>query len=374
MNSRPTWAVVSLRILRSNFRHIQNFVGPKVTVCAIVKADAYGHGTVDCARALAAEGASWFGVTSTDEGVQLRQAGISGRILLMTSFWRGDEAAVTDHQLTPAVWSLEQLQLLSAHCAGNANVPVHLKVDTGMGRLGATLAELPGLLKYLRSVPQLCLEGVLTHFASAEVIGAEDVEAQVNCFRTALSLVEKAGFSPKFVHTANSAAIVTRTDSWGNMVRPGVALYGYYPRFVGGEPEQVPAVEPVLSWKSRLISLRSVGSGQPLGYNGTYVTSRDSRIAVLPVGYADGLNRQLSSKGRVIVRGAYAPIVGKVSMDLTLIDVTDIPGAAVGDEATLIGRSGELGISAYDHADAASTIPYEILCNISKRVPRRYSD
>src|SRR5919201_239846 len=215
MNSRPTWAAVSLRILRSNFRHIQNFVGPKATVCAIVKADAYGHGTVDCARALAAEGASWFGVTSTDEGVQLRQAGISGRILLMTSFWRGDEAAVTDHQLTPAVWSLEQLQLLTAHCADNVNasVPVHLKVDTGMGRLGATLAELPGLLKYLRSVPQLCLEGVLTHFASAEVIGAEDVEARVNCFRTALSLVEMAGFSPKFVHTANSAAIVTRTDS-----------------------------------------------------------------------------------------------------------------------------------------------------------------
>jgi alanine racemase len=274
------------------------------------------------------------------------------------------------------VWNLEQLQLLSAHCAGNvtANVPVHLKVDTGMGRLGATLAELPGLLKYLRSMPQLCLEGILTHFASAEVIGAEDVEAQVNCFRTALSLVEKAGFSPKFVHTANSAAIVTRTDSWGNMVRPGVALYGYYPRFVGGEPEQVPAVEPVLSWKSRLISLRSVCSGQPLGYNGAYITSRDSRIAVLPVGYADGLNRQLSSKGRVIVRGGYAPIVGKVSMDLTLIDVTDIPGAAVGDEATLIGRSGELCISACDHADAASTIPYEILCNISKRVPRRYSD
>jgi alanine racemase len=376
MTSRPTWAEVSLSTLRNNFRAIQNYVGPNVTICAVVKADAYGHGAVECARALEAEGASWFGVTSTDEALQLRQAGVRGRILLMTGFWSGDEAAIVDQQLTPAVWDCKQLELLQGSAVAGKHkrtIPVHLKVDTGMTRLGVSVAELPALLKCLRSAPQLELEGAFTHLASAEVIGATDVDAQLKCFRNAASLVKQAGFSPAFVHAANSAAIAGRKESWENMVRPGLSLYGYYLPFTGGKPPEHPLVERVLSWKSRVISLRNTCAGQPLGYNGTFITARDSRIAVLPVGYADGLNRQLSSRGRVIIRGAYAPIVGRISMDLTLIDVTDVPGVDVGDEVVLIGCCGELSITACEHAAAASTIPYEILCNISKRVPRRYT-
>jgi len=375
-NARPNWAEVSLSALRRNFCALRQFVGSDVEICAVVKADAYGHGARECARALQAEGARWFGVTSTEEGVQLRQAGISARILLMTGFWEGEERDVVHHRLTPAVWQpwhLERLQraALEANAPG---FPVHLKVDTGMGRLGAGWEELPSLLTSLRAASYLSLEGVFTHLASAEVIGAADTQQQLAAFERTAKLVEREGFAPKFYHVANSAALVSRPEARKNFVRPGISLYGYYLPFSGDAHVQAPAVEPVLSWKAQIISLRSLPPGSPLGYNGTYVTSRPSRIAVLPVGYADGLNRRLSSRGRVLVRGAYAPIVGRISMDLTLVDVTDVPGVELGDEAILIGTSEGRSITAWEHANAAHTIPYEVLCNISKRVPRVYVD
>jgi alanine racemase len=377
--TRPTWAEVSLETLRQNFRCVQQHVGGGVTVCAVVKADAYGHGATECARALEREGTKWFGVTTTDEGVTLRTAGIRGRILLMTGFWRGEEEEVVRQNLTPTVWEPWQIELLNQGAVrrGGAPQPVHLKVDTGMSRLGVMLGELQALCGKIKAATHVSLEGIATHLASSEVLDAPDVTLQIGRFEEALRTVQQSGLAPALIHMANSGAIVSRRETWKNMVRPGISLYGYSMPFqrAGKTVDDLPQlpVKPVLSWKTRVLSLKAVGANQALGYNGRYVTKAPARIAVLPVGYADGLSRQLSSRGRVIVRGQEAPIVGNISMDLTLVDVTAVPGVEVGDEVILIGSSGALRVTAWDHARLASTIPYEILCGISKRVPRKYS-
>ncbi len=375
-DSRPTWAEISLQNLKANFRTLRGYVGPHVQVCAVVKADAYRHGLIECATALQEEGAEWFGVTSTQEGTMLRRAGIRGRILLFTGFWRGDEDEIIAQRLTPSVWESWHLESLQRATRGrrNSSLAVHLKIDTGMARLGVQLSDLPATASYLRTHSEILLEGIFTHLASAENVGAPEVDAQLARFQEAVNIVRRSGLAPQYLHAANSAAIVTRSDSWHNMVRPGISLYGYYLPFAGSHECRPPTVTPVLSWKTRVISLRRLTSGQPIGYNGTYTTKRESRIAVLPVGYADGLNRHLSSGGRVLIHGGYVPIVGRISMDLTMIDVSDVPGVAIGDEVILLGSSGPHSITASDHADVASTIPYEILCNISKRVPRHFTN
>lgn len=370
---RPTWAEVSLSKLRANFRSIRQDVGPQVEVCAVVKGDAYRHGIVECASALQAEGAQWFGVTSTEEGVQLRQAGIRGRILIMAGFWRGDEDEIIEHRLTPAVWEPWHLESLGlAARRRHSPIRVHLKVDTGMSRLGMLPEDLATTAVYFRSYPELVLEGVFTHLASAETPDAPDLQAQIDCFCQTLEFMHQTGISAQWIHAANSAAIVSRHDSWNTMVRPGISLYGYYLPFTSRREVKLPKVSPVLSWKSRIVSLRTIAAGRRVGYGGTYTAARSSRIGVLPVGYADGLSRQLSSRGRVLVKGNYAPIVGRISMDLTLVDVTDVPGVQIGEEVILIGACGDRSITASDHAALAATIPYEILCNISKRVPRLF--
>jgi alanine racemase len=254
---------------------------------------------------------------------------------------------------------------------------VNLKVDTGMGRLGVSLDELPAVLRSLSAAPHLVVEGLSTHLASSEIMDAPSVAEQMLRFEDALRVVRAAGFDPTLVHTANTSALISRRETWNNMVRPGVALYGYYLPFqrasreVSGGTLRL-SVKPVLTWKTRILSLRSFAADQPLGYGGTYVTRAPARVAVLPVGYADGYNRQLSNRGRIIVRDHYAPIVGSISMDLTLVDVTGIPGIAVGDEVILLGTKDGLSVDALEHARWANSSPYEILCNISKRVPRKY--
>jgi alanine racemase len=349
-------------------------------VCAVVKADAYGHGAVECAAALEQEGAKWLGVTSLDEAIPLREAEIRSRILLMTGFWRGEEEEIVGLGLTPTVWEPWQIESLNRASAklGAERHPVHLKVDSGMGRLGVSVQSLPRLLDLLKAADHLSLEGVSTHLASSEVLDAPSAEEQIKSFDQALSLLRSAGVDPALVHVANTSAAISRRATWNSMVRPGLALYGYYLPFqragreVSGTALRL-SVQPVLTWKTRILALRDMEANQALGYGGTYVTKSPARIAVLPVGYADGLNRALSSGGRVIVRDHYAPIVGLISMDLTLIDVTGISGVEVGDEVILLGRSDGLTVSAQEHADMANTIPYEILCGISKRVPRRYN-
>jgi alanine racemase len=377
--TRPTWADISLATLRQNFRTVQKHVGSAVTVCAVVKADAYGHGAVECSRALEGQGAKWLGVTSLDEAIPLRDAGIQSNILLMTGFWRGEEAEIIRLQLTPTVWELWQIESLDKAAAGLgvARHPVHLKVDTGMGRLGVAVEQLPAVLRAFSAAQHLRLEGLSTHLASSEIMDAPSVAEQERNFEAARKMVRQSGFEPTFVHMANTGAVISRRETWNTMVRPGVALYGYYLPFqragreVSGGTLRLP-VKPILTWKTRILSLRNFAANQALGYGGTYVTKAPAHVAVLPVGYADGYNRQLSNRGRVIVRDHYAPIVGRISMDLTLADVTGIPGVSVGDEVILLGSTDGLSVDALEHAELANSTPYEILCNISKRVPRRY--
>jgi len=382
---RPTWAEISLTALRHNYRTILDHVAHKATVCAVVKADAYGHGAADCAKALEAEGATWFGVTGPDEGIRLRQAGIISRILLLSGFWRGEEEAVVEHDLTPAVWEPEQLHLLEDAVEKfrkgkpkkeDRPFPVHLKVDTGMTRLGVSVADLESMLNAFKSAQRVKLEGLFSHIASSEILDSREAAAQIARFEDVATKVIASGLEPIYFHLGNSAAIAGRPETWKNMVRPGLSLYGYYLPFTSaakgaaGPSHKLP-VMPVLSWKTRVLAIRDVGAGQGIGYNSTYVTQSPARIAILPVGYADGLNRHLSNKGRVIIRNDYASMVGLISMDLTAVDVTGIPGVSVGDEVTLIGGDEHRNITAWEQAQICGTSPYEVLCNISKRVLRK---
>jgi len=393
---RPTWAEVSLSALQKNFQAITALLAgrAKIEVCCVVKADAYGHGAIECARALEDAGARWFGVSTADEGVLLRQAGITGGILLMSGFSPGEQDAVTQNHLTAAVWEPRQIELLNAaaetlHSAKHPSakpLSVHLKIDTGMSRLGAGVPEVNQLLLAAKNAQHITIAGIFTHLASAELLDSPQTDSQLKQFDQALATVKASGLSPEFIHVANSTAIMTRPETWKNMVRPGGALYGYrLPMRGTAQPNNAAAsfqLQPVLTWKTRILSLRSVRPGQAVSYGAAYVARAAGRIAVLPVGYADGFSRHLSGKARVIVRNQYAPVVGNVTMDLTMVDVSGVEGIEIGDEVILIGR-GEgqdvgrspgqsLSVTADDHASWAGTISFEILCGISRRVPRKY--
>ena len=373
---RPTWAEISLDALRHNFALLQKAAG-SATVCAVVKANAYGHGAVDCARALEAAGARWFGVTTTMEGVRLRDAGIKGRILLMTGFWRGEQTEVIDYQLTPAVWEWWQVGVLESELvkrnAAAQSFPVHIKVDTGMSRLGVPDYFMGIFVDRVRAATALQVEGMFSHLASAEDLDNVGATQQIAKFTEFEQFIGEQGFAPRYLHLGNSAATLGRPETRRDMVRTGIALYGYPPSLGQQSAVDLHDFRPVLTWKTRAISIRDVGTGQAVGYNETWVAQRQSRIAVLPVGYADGYSRLLSSKGQVIYRGKLAPVVGRVSMDVTLVDVTDIPGATIGDEVILLGCEGDLNVDAAVHGDLTGTISYEVLCRISERVPRQYA-
>ncbi len=376
-----TWAEVSLDALGENFHAVQKHVGAGVTICAVVKADGYGHGAVECARALESEGAAWLGVTDAAEGLALREAGVEARILLMTGIWKGEENGIVAQNLTPTVWEPWHIETLERAARNRQCIlPVHLKIDTGMNRLGASREALPHLCDMLSACKHLTLEGVSTHLASAEVLDAEGAARQMQCFEEGLAVLQSRGLRPPLVHMGNSAAMSARPETWKTMVRPGIALYGYSLAFTrAGEPVAVAELplRPVLSWKTRVLTVKEVAAGQAVGYMGTFVTKTRSRIAVLPVGYADGYPRLLSNRARVIVGGEYAPVVGRVSMDLTIVDVTHIRGIAVGDEVILIGRDNGAGagksVDAVELARLCESVPYEILCGLSQRVPRVYS-
>lgn len=376
-----TWAEVSLTALGENFHAVQQHVGAGVTICAVVKADGYGHGATECAIALEHEGAKWLGVTDTAEGLALRAAGVKARVLLMTGIWKGEEDAIVAHNLTPTIWepwhieSLERAASVGRSDPRFPRLPVHLKLDTGMNRLGASKDALPRLCEMLSACKHLTLEGVGTHFASAEVLDAEDARRQIIRFEEGLALLRTYGLEPALVHMGNSAAMSARPETWKTMVRPGIALYGYSLAFTRGGKEAAVTplpLRPILSWKTRVLTLKEVAAGEAVGYMGTFVTKERSRIAVLPVGYADGYPRLLSNRARVIVGGEYAAVVGRVSMDLTIVDVTHIPGAAVGDEVILIGQTAGKSVDAVELARLCESVPYEILCGLSQRVPRVY--
>lgn len=396
-HTRPVRADVSSSRLSGNFRALRTAAGDAMDVLAVVKANAYGHDLLQCAPVLVNAGARWLGVTSVEEGVALRRALPPGdtRVLVMCSLWAGEEAAVLDHDLTPVVWEQFQLDLLEKEAARRGlpagSVAVHVEIDTGMARQGvATGSTLDALLSRFTTSSPLRLEGVMTHLASTECVDEPQNTVQMRAFGAALAQVAGAGLRPSLVHAGNTSSVdsgfvpqvlpaLAQSIGASAMTRTGLALYGYAltleMQHGRTQPHLSPALQPVLTWKTRIVGLRDVPAGATVGYNATYVADRPTRLALLPVGYADGFRRALSSSthqrgGDVLLRGQRAPIVGRVSMDLTVVDVTHIPQTAIGDEVVLIGHNKDEFIGADEHARLAGTSAYEILCGISERVPR----
>lgn len=368
--TRPTRAEVSLDNLRSNVRAVQRMVGPDVAVMGVVKANAYGHGAVDVATTLADEGAAWLGVALPEEGVVLRNAGIDLPILCLGGFWDGQEALVLDHALTPVISRTDQLERLDVEAAHRGVVAAyHLKVDTGMGRLGVPSAELESFLSRIGRLRHVDCEGLMTHLSSADCPELDDFSrGQIARYFDALTAVERNGLHPRWTHLANGAASYAFPEARANMVRPGAVLYGLKRDTLSPVGPDLP-LRPVMRFVSRIEHLKSVPAGTPLGYGCTFATERPSIVATVPAGYADGVRRSLSNRGCMLVRARRAPIVGRVSMDLTILDVTDVPGVALGDDVIVFGD--EL-LTVEDVAAMAGTISYEITCGVSPRVPRVY--
>ena len=337
---------------------------------AIVKANAYGHGVVETAQALARQGIERFAVASLDEGIALRQAGLSTSIVVLGALFEEQTLDLVAHQLTPVVSDAHILPAL-AKAAQSHPTPyrIHLKVETGMGRLGFSPAELPPLFDEMLVRGPLQVEGVMTHLADADGKDSSVTERQLEAFRAVLEQLHQRGVTLPLVHTANSAAIVRFPNAHFSLVRPGIMLYGYHTL-----PDTVPApdLRPVLSLRTTVVQLRTIPQGGTVSYNGTFVATRPTRIAVLPIGYADGYSRRLSHRGLVLIQGRRAPIVGLVCMDMIMVDVTDLAPVQIGDSVTLIGQQGEESIWADEVADWIGTIPYEVLCGIGSRVPRLY--
>ncbi|HEY0003891.1 MAG TPA: alanine racemase [Pyrinomonadaceae bacterium] len=372
---RPTWAEIDLDALASNFRFVRGRVGPGVKVMCVVKANAYGHGAVRCARRLAEEGADWFGVALPEEGIALREAGISQPILCLGGFWKGQEESCLLYQLVPVVYRLDAVEALdSAARLLNRVADVHVKIDTGMGRLGVRPGAAREFARALISFKNIRVDGLMTHFAAADEPARDAfTHEQVRRFQAAAAIFREEGHRPTYEDMANSAATYAHPESWSKMVRPGGMLYGLWRDILPPAPE-APALKSVMSLYTRVTLLKSVGRGETLGYGCTFETARETLVATLPVGYNDGYVRGLSNRGRVIVRGRYAPVVGRISMDLTLVDVTDVEGVAQDDRVILLGQDEGLAITAEELAERAATLSYEITCGISQRVPRYYRE
>ncbi len=365
---RPTVAEIDLNALRSNYSALRQ-IARGSGLMVVVKADAYGHGAINVARTLAAEGCGYFGVATLDEARELRDGGISGRIVLQAGFFADQAREIVDLDVAPFVFDPSLIGPLdsAAEAAGRRDFPIHLKIDSGATRLGIVPNDLPATIDALFRARSLWLEGVCTLLANAGDPSSPITDAQLKVFRDALNAIEDAGLHPPIVHVANSAALVLLEDSHYNLARPGLAIYGLPP--VAAVRERV-ELRPVMTFKTRVMQTKRVPAGSGVGYGHTFIAPRETLIGVLPVGYADGYRRGLQHGGEVLVRGHRAPVVGAVSMDLTTVDLTDVPGAAVGDEVILWGGVGEAMISVNDVARLAQTISYEMLCTVGRRVPR----
>jgi alanine racemase len=364
--------LVSRDQIARNYRNVCAVVGPHVEVAAVVKADAYGHGSLEVSRVLVGEGAQWLAVSSVDEGVALRTGGIGqARILVMGGFLSCEGEALAAHNLTPAIHSLGQMRDLDrlAQAAGKP-MPFHLKIDSGMGRLG-TRASAAEILQALADLRCARLEGLMTHFASAADYGSTQTDDQVAYFRDIYGELRQAGVNGVRLHMASTNAIgYGRIE--GSMVRAGHALYGYVSPARGDAPRQLLHVQPALTWKAKLLAVKEIPEGALVGYGGTFRAPRPMRIGVLGAGYADGIFHRLSNRGKVIADGKLTPILGTISMDLTTIDLSHTAALGPGDEVTLLGAEGNTRLDAQQIARVAGTISYNILCSISARVKRVY--
>jgi alanine racemase len=377
---RPVWAEISLKAILHNLRVIREHVGGKRKILAVVKSNAYGLGAVPISKALQKAGTEWFGVTCANEGIELREAGIRRRILVLTGFWPGEEKRLIENNLTPTVTRVEDVRHLERAAKSvrgkSSRVPFHLKINTGMNRLGISPSEIEDFARELAGCRHIELEGTYTHFASAEDFKAPQTDVQEQLFRESLDRLRALGLPPGIVHLANSGAICARPRTWADMVRPGAILYGYHQSFDPPEKKKeimaMMPLQPCLSLRARIISLREVPPGQAVGYGARFVTSRPSRIAVINAGYADGVVRQRTNRGCALLRGRRVPLVGTISMDLTMLDVTDVPGAELGDVITIYGHEGNSAIEVSDVAAEIGTVTSDLLCALGRRVPRYY--
>jgi alanine racemase len=366
----PTVATVDLTALTHNLSQFRQILSPGCEVMAVVKANAYGHGAIETSRTLIQQGVTRLAVFSTEEGMALRQAGITVPIIVLGPVFQEQFGDMFASQLTPVVSDPSMLTALAQAAASRAiPYPIHLKIETGMGRLGLTQDELVALIRSHKFPPSLRVEGLMTHLADADGSNFDATEKQIRRFRDALKIVQEGGFHVSLIHVSNSCGAVRFPSAHFSLVRPGIMLYGYHtlPSTV-----ETPDLRPVLSLKTQIAQLRTIQPGSAVSYNGTFTAKRLTRIAVLPIGYANGLSRRLSNRGAVLIRGQRAPIAGLVCMDMVMVDVTEIPGTAVGDETILIGRQGNDEITASEIAKWTDTIPYEVLCAISPKIPRRY--
>ncbi len=374
---RATRAEIDLTAFRHNLQNLRKYLDPQARIMAIVKADAYGHGAVSCARIAVESGAAnYLGAGVIEEGIELRENGLNAPILILGSIFPDEAEDLVRHNLATILCTQPLAQALSKEAEKqDKTVSVHIKVDTGMNRLGISPENLPTLLDQVRNLKNLKIEALSTHFSSADDEDLSVTQAQLEKFQTALTILQKEGVHTPIVHCANTSALFKFPESHFNMVRPGLILYGVLP-----SPSLRPVIDqgenpfqPVMQWKSQIILLKPIAKNQPVSYSGSFTTQRDSLIATLPIGYADGLHRMLSNKMDVLIRGRRAPQVGNICMDMILIDVTDIPDVQAGDEVVIFGRQGDEMISVEELAVKGKTIPYEILCSVSKRVPRIYT-
>jgi alanine racemase len=366
---RPTFAAIDAAALRHNFKRVRAALPATTAILAVVKADGYGHGATLVAPCLEAAGADWLGVATVEEGVEIRTAGARKPILVLTGASAGDVPALLEHRLSVAVLHRDMARDLASR-PGRRRLPVHLKVDTGMGRLGVLPADVRALVDELQRAGCFEIEGVFSHFANADGVARNYSDYQMRGFEQALDAVAAAGVRPRWTHIANSAATLSRPDTHLSLVRPGIALYGVPPASM----TVAHGLRPAMRLVTRIVQLKRVPSEFPVSYGQTFVTRRPTVLAVLPIGYADGYARALSNRACVLVRGRRAPVVGAVCMDLTMVDVTDVAGVHLGDEVVLWGHQNGAEISVTEVADWQGSISYEVLTRLGKRVPRIVQD
>ncbi len=365
---RPTVCGIDHEALRWNLRQIREKIGSQVKILCMVKANGYGHGAVEISQSLASVGANAFGVATLEEAVQLRQAGIEVPVLVLAGVFPDQLDTFLEYKLTPVIHDVVSLRGLDQQSSDRqVQLRVHLKVDTGMGRLGFLAAEADQWIGDIKRSKSLQIEGVFSHFSHAESVQGDYTRKQLQIFKQVVEQLRSASVLPALVHLANSAATITLPEAYFDMVRPGLILYGVYP---SAEMREQITLKPVLSWQTKILQLKKVPSGASISYGQTFITERESLIATLPLGYADGYPRLLSNRGEALVRGERAPIAGRVCMDLTMVDVTDIRNVRQGDEVVLLGRQGGAEITADEIAAWSNTISYEILTSIGTRVPR----
>lgn len=370
LERRPTLVIIDRAAIKSNYFELKKIIAKDVDILAVVKANAYGHGAVEVAKTLEHAGCNFFGVALCEEGIELREAGVKSPIIILGGIYPNQIRDVIEYDLTPVIFDIEMARIIDS-LAGKTGkrIKVHIKIDTGMGRLGLLPYQATQFFKSLKGLTNLNVDGILSHFAEADEEDKEFSIEQLNVFLKIINVVKDIGFKPGLIHIANSAATVEHADSHFNLVRPGIMLYGAYP--AGHMIEKID-LKPAMRLVTQIVHIKQAPKGFSVSYGRKYITKKDSIIAAIPIGYGDGYPRSLSNKGEVLIKGQRAKVAGAICMDITMLDVTHIKGVEQGDEAVLIGKQGDDNITVDELAEKAGTISYEILCGITNRVPRVY--